>query len=124
MKQQGTLPSILATSEVARQPLPYHVYVRAASSDRSINVTTGSYSFTNIAVGTYAPTVFNYNACGVPILHPSLRASNSRLPEIVALDVHEGIVPQGLVRTGWECRCSRYGCDSATRDLRPPARRR
>lgn len=39
----------------------YHVYVRAASSDRSINVTTGSYSFTNIAVGTYTPTVFNYN---------------------------------------------------------------
>ena len=62
MKQQGTLPSILATSEVARQPLPYHVYVRAASSDGSINVTTGSYSFTDI--GTYAPTVFNYNACG------------------------------------------------------------
>ena len=59
MKQQGTLPSILATSEVARQPLPYHGYVRAASSDRSINVTTGSYSFTNIAVGTYAPTVWS-----------------------------------------------------------------
>jgi cell division septation protein DedD len=39
----------------------YHVYVRAASSDRSINVNTGSYSFTNIAVGTYTPTVFNYN---------------------------------------------------------------
>ena len=80
MKQQGTLPSILATSEVARQPLPYHVYVRAASSDGSINVTTGSYSFTDIAVGTYAPTVFNYNACGVPISHPYLEKEAGDIP--------------------------------------------
>jgi hypothetical protein len=65
---------------VARQPFPYHGYVRAASSDRSINVTTGSYSFTNIAVGTYTPTVFNYNTCGVPISHPYLEKEAGDIP--------------------------------------------
>jgi hypothetical protein len=80
MKQQNTLPSILATSKVARQPLPYHVYVRAASSDRSINVTTGSYSFTNIAVGTYTPDGVQLQHCGVPILHPYLEKEAGDIP--------------------------------------------
>jgi hypothetical protein len=37
-------------------------------------------------------------ACGVPIFHPYLRASSGHPPEIVALDVREGIVPEGWPR--------------------------
>jgi hypothetical protein len=77
----------------------YHVYVRAASSDRSINVTTGSYSFTNIAVGTYTPTVFNYNTLWGTNITPVLtQASASHPPELPGLDLPLDTVPEGWPR--------------------------
>ena len=44
------------------------------------SMSTGSYGFTNIAVGTYTRTVFNYDTCGVPILHPYLEKEAGDIP--------------------------------------------
>lgn len=56
---------------------PVRIYANPANSNAYINTSTGSYSFTNIAVGTYLLTPFNASAPIAPAMEVAVTGAST-----------------------------------------------